>query len=425
MSLANRLTALQYRDFRLLWFGQAISTIGSQMQFIAVNWHIYSLLRGQVWELSLFGQTIPLDTGALGLGLTGLVRVLPIMVFALLGGVLADVVPRRRLLLFADSFAALFAGLLAGVAFLGWDNVPVLYLLTACGAAVSALGTPARQAIVPNLVAPKDLTNAVSLNTLLGQIGTIVGPGIAGLLVGFYNVGLVYTLNALSFGAVLLALLLMRHRGTAASREKMNWGMVAEGLRFTYHNKILWSTVLLDFFATLFGSARTMLPIVADQILGLGPEGYGLLATAQPVGALLAGTFLSLRSQIRRQGEVLLLSVALYGVATAVFGLSTSFWFSYLLFGLTGVGDTISTVIRGTIRQVVTPDELRGRATSISMVFFMGGPQLGEVEAGLAAALFGVPFAIVSGGLACVGLVGFVAWRYPRLRHYRPDTAVL
>ena len=179
--------------------------------------------------------------------------------------------------------------------------------------------------------------------------------------------------------------------------------------------------MLLDFFATFFASARTMLPIVADQILGVGAQGYGLLATAQPVGAVLAGTIMSLREEVQRQGWVLLISVGVYGLATALFGLSTVFWLSYAIFALTGAGDTVSTVIRGTIRQINTPDRLRGRMTSINMIFFMGGPQLGEMEAGAVAAVFGVPVALVTGGLATVALTGWIAWKYPRLRNYTAD----
>jgi MFS family permease len=176
--------------------------------------------------------------------------------------------------------------------------------------------------------------------------------------------------------------------------------------------------MLLDFFATLFASARMMLPIVASDLLGLGVQGYGLLATAQPAGALLAGLLMSVRREIYYQGVVLLASVAVYGLATALFGLSTTFVLSYFLFALTGAGDTVSTVIRNTIRQLNTPDRLRGRMTGVNMIFFMGGPQLGELEAGLVASLFGVSFAIFSGGIATVLLTMWVAYRFPQLRNY-------
>lgn len=181
---------------------------------------------------------------------------------------------------------------------------------------------------------------------------------------------------------------------------------------------------MLDFIATFFSSARTMLPIVAGNILGVGPVGYGILNTAQPLGALVAGTFVSLREEIRHQGIVLLVSVAIYGAATALFGVSTAFVLSFIFFALTGAADTVSTVIRATLRQLITPDELRGRTTSVNMVFFMGGPQLGELEAGLVGAALGVPFAIISGGIATVILTGWIAWKYPDLRAYKNTTPI-
>lgn len=420
----HRLVALQHRDFRLLWFGQLVSTIGSQMQIIAINWHVYELLRGESYTLSLFGREIGLNAGALGLGALGLVRIVPIILFALLGGMLADTRDRRQLLIWTQSAAALFAAILSAITLTGHASIPAIYLLTAAGAAAFAFDNPARQALVPNLVPLEHLTNAVSLNTLLWQIGTIVGPALAGVLVGAFDIGLVYAINALSFVAVLIALLLMHYRGHAAAEDTgLGWKAMIEGLRFTYGSRIIWSTMLLDFFATFFSSARTMLPIVAGDVLGVGVEGYGLLSTAQPVGAFIAGAILSLREDIHRQGVVLLLSVAVYGLATALFGVSTLFALSYFLFGLTGAGDTISTVIRGTIRQIMTPDRLRGRMTSVNMIFFMGGPQLGELEAGLVAAALGAPFAIFTGGVATVLLTGWVAWRYPKLRNYTSDTA--
>jgi len=389
------------------------------MQIIAVNWQIFQLLRGQSFTISIFNWQIDLGAEALGLGTLGLVRVVPIIIFALLGGMLADTVDRRRLIIWSSSASALFAGILAALTLTGQATVPVIYLLTAAGAAAQAFDNPARQSLVPNLVPADHLTNAVSLNSLNWQIGTILGPAVAGVLVGVFDIGLVYALNALSFLAVIVALLLMRYRGHAGRiGSGLGWQALKEGFRFVYREKMIWSTMLLDFFATLFASARTMLPIVANDLLGLGVQGYGLLATAQPLGALVAGLILSLREDIYRQGVVLLSSVAIYGLATALFGLSTSFIISYLLFALTGAGDTVSMVIRNTIRQLNTPDRLRGRMTGINMMFFMGGPQLGELEAGLVASLFGVSFAIFSGGLATVALTVFVAWRYPQLRKY-------
>lgn len=403
----------------MLWIGQLISMIGTQMQLTALDWHVFKLLEGSTLTVSVFGVQINLQAEALGLGTSGLVRIIPIIFFALVGGVLADTRDRRKLMLWTQSAAALLAATLALLTLTDSVTLPAIYLLTAAGSAVSAFDNPARQSLVPKLVPREHLTNAVSLNTLMWQFGTIVGPGIAGFLLSKFNPGLIYALNAVSFGAVIVALLMMRYRGQAAAENTgFGWRAMLEGLRFTYRSRIIWSTMLLDFFATFFSSARTMLPIVASNILHVGPEGYGLLVTAQPLGAALAGMITSLRKDIHRQGVVLLASVIVYGLATALFGISTIFGLSYVLFALTGAADTVSTVIRGTIRQLLTPDHLRGRMTSVNMIFFMGGPQLGELEAGVVAALFGAPFAIFSGGVATVLLTLWIARKYPRLRSY-------
>lgn len=419
----GRFVALRHRDYRLIWAGNFVSIIGSQMQFVAINWHIYKLLQGTQLTIDLFGREFALNTEALGLGGVGLARILPILFFALVGGTLADIVDRRKLLLLTNSAAAGFAALLAALSFAQRDTVWVVYLLTAAGAATTAFSSPAFQSIVPNLVPREDLTNAISLNSLVRQVATIVGPAAAGVLLAASNVGWVYALNAASFLAIVAALLLIRFRGGPAAKETgLGWSAIVEGWRFVRGARIIWSTMMLDFFATLFSSARTLLPLVADQVLGMGAQGYGLLATADAVGSLTAGMAVSLRKDIYRQGAVLLGCVAIYGVATALFGLSTNFALSYLFFAVVGASDTISTIIRQTIRQMMTPDRLRGRMTGINQVFFMGGPQLGEMEAGAVAAAFGVPFAIVSGGLATVAMTAYIAWRYPRLRRYTSVT---
>ncbi len=376
-----RLAALRYRDFRLLWLGQLISQMGTQMQFIAVNWHVYRLLRDESYTLSLFGRSFALGVEAMGLGVLGLVRVLPVMLFALVGGILADTHDRRLLLIQTQLVAALLALVLAAVTLSGSITVWALYALTAAGAAVSAFDEPAEQAFVPQLVPRRHLSNALSLNILLWQIGTIVGPAIGGVLLASFDIGLVYVLNALSFGAVVVALLLIRYRPAAREesgvpRPVVSWGAMLEGFHFIRRSQIMWSTMLLDFWATFFSSARTMLPIVAGQMLGVGAAGYGLLATAQPVGAQLAGLYLSLRREIRRQGVVLLGSVVVYGLATALFGLSGFVALSYVLFALTGVGDTVSTVIRQTLRQTLTPDHLRGRMVGVNMVLLVHNSSL-------------------------------------------------
>jgi len=420
MTSSTRFAALRYRDFRLFWGGRLVSTLGSQMMVIALNWHVFDLLRGTTHTIAIAGRVFELKAEALGLGAMGLARFIPIITFALLGGLLADARDRRTLLLWTQSILAVLSVGLAALTFTGHTTVLTIYAVAAISAAVTAFDEPAKQSLVPHLVAERHLTNAVSLNTLLWYVGTIVGPGIAGLLVASVGIGWVYLIDAVSFGAVLYALAAMHYRGgkNGSLGRGMGWSALVEGIRFTRNTPLIWSTMLLDFAATFFASARTMLPIIATDILGMGVQGYGLLATAQPVGALIAGVIMASRRDVRRQGATLLVSVAVYGLATALFGLSTWVALSYVLFALTGAGDTVSTVIRGTLRQLITPDRLRGRMTSVNMVFFMGGPELGELEAGLVASVLGVPFAIVTGGLATVLLTIWVARQYPSLRKY-------
>lgn len=413
-----RMVALRYRDFRYLWFGEMASTAAMQMQLFAINWHVFELLRGQSFALNLLGNAIDVSSEAFGLGLLSLARVIPVLLFALAGGLLADRFDRRRIMIAMRALAALVAVALAIMTFAERINVPLIYLLTAMGAAAVALDFPARQSMEANLVKARHLSNAISLNMLVTKIGTIVAPALAGLLIAQFNIGLVYGISAAAFTAAVLSITGIRHRGKIGKRTQFSWRSLSLGIRFTFGKRIIMGTMLLDFFATFMASARTMLPIVAGDILGLGAAGYGLLATAQPVGGLLAGLVLSLRGEMKRQGIIFLVSVAIYGLATAIFGISTSFLLSYFVFALTGAGDIVSSVIRGTIRQLSTPDRLRGRMVSVNMLFFMTGPQLGEMRAGLVASILGAPLAIFSGGLAAAMLAGWVAWRFPSIRRY-------
>ncbi|BCX05544.1 MAG: MFS transporter [Candidatus Roseilinea sp.] len=391
------------------------------MQLTAVNWDIFALLRGQFIVWDVLGMPVSLAADAFGLGLLGLVRVLPIIAFALIGGALADARDRRMLMLWSSVVSMLFAGMLAVLALFGNTEVWPIYLATAGITAATAFGNPARQALLPNIVPREHFTNAVSLNTLGMQIASIAGPAIAGVLIGATNAGVIYALNALSFACVIVALLMMTYRDRArnAGSSAVSLHAIGEGLRFVFDSPMIAGTMLLDFFATFFSSARTMLPIIATEMLRTDAAGYGLLSTASAVGSVIAGVVTSLRGEIQRQGAVLIGSVLVFGAATALFGVVTNFVLSYFFFALTGAADTVSTIVRNIIRQMHTPDALRGRMVGVNMIFFIGGPQLGELEAGLVAAAFGVPFSVVSGGVITVLLTLWVAARFPGLRSYR------
>jgi len=403
--------ALRHRRYRLLWLGMLISVAGTQMQIAAILWHVN--------ELS--GEPI-------ALGGVGLARIAPVLIFSLLAGALADTWNRRRLMLLTQTTLALLAALLAWITRTGHDTVWVIYAITAVTAGVTAFDLPARQSLIPNLVPREHLTNAFSLGSIAFQTGAIVGPALGGLVLARLGLDWAYWINALSYVAVIIALLMMgpvHQEAQPAASGGVSLAAVAEGVRFIRGQPIVLSSMLLDFFATFFSSATALLPIFAKEILGVGPLGYGWLVSAQSVGAVCAATVISIRGQIIGQGKVLLRAVTVFGLATIVFGLSRSYWLTFGALAVAGAADSVSTILRNTIRQLQTPDRLRGRMVSVNQMFFMGGPQLGELEAGLVAQLFGAPFSVVSGGVGCLLAVAWVIRRWPSLQRYRGDEPAL
>ena len=403
--------ALEHRNFRLIWAGLLVSFTGSMMQNAALLWHV-SLL-------------VPPERKGLALGLVGLVRIVPVIVFSMIAGVVADVWDRRKLMLVTQTAAALVALALAGIAFANVRHLWLIYLLAAAGSAVGAFDLPARNALVPTLVPREHLPNAISLNTIMFQTAAVAGPSLGGILIAVSNVGSAYVANAISFGFVVAALLLMRdlperQPPAPGSRDEVSWHAALEGLRFVFGAPLIRSTMLLDFFATFFSSAMALLPIFAQDILSIGARGYGWLYAAPAVGAVaMSAIMVPMTERIRRRGPTLLWAVMGYGAATAVFGLSRSFWLTFLCLAMTGATDTVSMIIRNVIRQLETPDRLRGRMTGVNMVFFMGGPQLGELEAGAVANWFGAPFSVISGGVGCLIATTWIAAATPALRRYR------
>ncbi|MGI8655237.1 MAG: MFS transporter [Pyrinomonadaceae bacterium] len=407
--------ALRHRDFRLLWVGQFISITGSQMQLLAINWHVYLLTKS-----------------AFALGLVGLVRVVPIILCSLLGGVVADAVDRRRLIVATQIVMLASAAILAIVTASGLKSVWPIYALTAISSAAVAFDNPARQSLLPTLVPAKDFPNAVSLGLVAFQVATVTGPALAGLLLGFYSPAIIYAANAASFLAVIVAVLLIR-AGRRSEKEnaeasKISFEALGEGLRFVWRTPIIVQTMTLDFIATFFASATALLPIFADRILHVGARGLGILAASPAAGAVVAGLIMARlgSAAMRKPGAVIIGSIAVYGAATIAFGFSKLFWLSLLMLALTGAADTVSTVLRQTIRQLVTPDNLRGRMTSVNMMFFMGGPQLGELEAGAVASVFGAQLSVITGGVGCLIAVALATFGAKHLLNYKSaaiDTA--
>jgi MFS family permease len=405
--MRSSLVALQHRNFRLIWIGQLVSMAGSMMQSAAILWHVSLLVE-------------PSQRG-LALGMVGLVRVVPIVAFSLIGGVMADAHDRRRVMLVTQSGMALCAAVLAWAAFAGVSHVWPIYALAATGAAFGAFDAPARQALIPTLVPAAHLPNAISLNAIVFQAASVIGPAAGGILIGEAGVAWAYAINAISFVFVIAALLMMRDlagRADGGSRE-VTLAAAVEGLRFVFRTPLIRSTMLLDFFATFFASATALLPIFAQDILRVGAHGYGVLSAAPSVGAILSSLLMvRLVDHIERRGPALLWAIVVYGLATVLFGISRSFAITFLCLAMTGAADTVSMVIRNLVRQLTTPDRMRGRMTSVNMIFFMGGPQLGELEAGLVANAWGPVLSVVSGGIGCLIVTAWVAASTPQLRHY-------
>jgi len=390
-------TALKHRDFRLLWVGQIVSVTGSQMQSVAINWHVYLLTKS-----------------ALALGLVGLFRGAPIIVCSLVGGVVADAVNRKRLMIATQSVMLATAALLAVATIMGLKSVWPIYVLSAFASAATAFDIPARQSLMPSLVPAADFPNAVSLGLVVFNIATIGGPALAGFVLAGSGPAIIYAINAASFLAVIAALLAMRVTGSpdlqVGRRDALSFTALKEGLQFVWRTPIIVQTMTLDFAATFFASATMLLPIFARERLHVDARGYGFLAAAPAIGSVITALVMARIGTFRREGRLVVVAVAIFGVATAAFGVSRVFWFSLLMLAATGAADTVSTVLRQTIRQLVTPNHIRGRMTAINMMFFMGGPQLGELEAGALAALIGAPLSVVVGGLgslicACVAAI--------------------
>ena len=404
--------ALQHRDFRLLWAGLLLSFTGTFMQAAAMLWHV-SLL-------------VPDNRRALALGFVGLARIGPILIFSLISGVAADALNRRILMIVTQSMMALLAAVLAALTLHGLHTVWPIYALAACSSAAGAFDLPARQALVPSLIPREHLPNAISLNTIAMQTASVVGPAVGGLMIAQGSVGWVYAVNAVSFLFVIAALVAMKGQGTthidgADARDRGNFSVAAalDGLRFVFRAPLIRSTMLLDFFATFFSSATALLPIFAQDVLHVGARGYGWLYAAPAAGAVLtSAAMVGGVDRITHRGRALVASVLVYGLATVVFGLSTSFWLTFACLAITGAADTVSMIFRNLIRQLETPDYMRGRMIGVNMVFFMGGPQLGELEAGLVANWLGAVVSVVSGGLGCIVATSWIAARTPALRHY-------
>lgn len=373
------------------------------MQVVAIGWHVYTITHSP-----------------LSLGLIGLSRVIPLILFSFFSGLTADILNRKKVMFVCQIIMMITSSILAWLTYTNQATPFLIYLLLAINSTATVFDTPARQSLIPLLVPKRYLMNAIGLNSTMWQTAVVLGPAAAGFTIDILGLANVYLINTISFVAVIIALILMNPLKQKKLEKAVlfNLKSIKEGIHFVKSSPLIYSTMILDFFATFFASATTLLPIFAQEILEVGPRGLGFLYAAPSLGGVMAGIIISAIGHFKRQGKILLVAVGIYGLATILFGLSKYYYLSLLVLTVAGAGDIVATVIRNTIRQLYTPDHLRGRMVSINMIFFMGGPQLGEVEAGVVAAAFGTPASVVIGGVGTVIVTLLIAYLIPKIRNF-------
>lgn len=393
----------RHRDFLIFWTGSFFSSIGTQFTTVAMAWQIYEL-----------------TNSPFQIGLLGLARALPQMALLLFAGLLADALNRRKLMICTQTGLFCVSATLALLTYSGVASPQLLYAATMLLALFSSLEQPSRQSLIPNLVPRQDLAQALALQGTQRYVPMIAGPSLAGIVLAFFGPAACYTIDALSWLAMLSALMGLRTEiSEGGGLRKVSLRSLKEGIGFVWRHGIILPLMLLDFGATFFGNVRGLLPIYARDILSVGPTGLGMLYAARAVGSVSAAAAMGLRGPVRCGGLWVFIGVGIYGLATVVFAYSRLFWLSVLLLALTGVGDTISSILRGTINQLQTPDPLRGRMSSINGIFTMSGPQLGQFEIGIIAAWLGSEMAALTGGLACLAILITVAAVFPHVGRFR------
>jgi len=395
--------SLLNREYSLIWASTLLSSIATQMRYVT---NMY-----QVYELS--GSSFQL-------GLTGFFQALPFIVFGLFAGVLADVFDRKRLIVITQLLQLVPAFALAVLTATGTIKVWHIYLLSLMTSTVQVFGSPARWAIIPNLVPQSQLMNALTLNITTHQGSLLLSPVIAGLLIDFIGLKFTYLLDAILFIPAMIAILSMRASGKPeGERRRVSLRSIVEGFKFIWVERIILSLFLLDFGATLVGYYRPILPVFANDVFDVGATGLGALYAAPAVGAILGSALLLLAGDIKRKGALVVVSALFFGGSLALFGVSRWFWLGLLAVGILGLTDAISVTIRRTVVQLLSPDAMRGRASSLITVFAQSTNALGALIAGAAAALIGAPNALLLGSILCIIIVLGISYLIPQLWRYQ------
>jgi MFS family permease len=393
-------SVLRNRNYGLLFWGQMISSAGTQMQVVAVAWQVYLLTHS-----------------AIALGLIGLVQAIPRLLFSLVGGVFADALDRRKLLIVVEVALATTSTALALTTIFHFINMVIIYAVVLFAAAFSAFEFPTRQSIIPTLVPRWQMADAISLSMAMMQLTTIVGATAGGFVIAWIGVANTYWVDVVSYFVVIGSLLLMTiPRVPAEKRPQTGLSGLADGMRFLRAHPIILAVLSLDFFATFFGSPKSLLPIYASSILHVGAQGLGILTAATSIGAVALTPLAGRIGRISRQGLGIVLAIIAWGVFIICFGVFIGpLWVAVVFLALAGAADMVSMILRGLVVQLITPDEFRGRMSAVNAMFVIGGPMLGQFESGLVAGIFTPEISVVTGGLACIIATIVIAFSVPNL----------
>jgi len=399
--------ALRYPDFRLFVAGRFIITLGEQMLNVAIGWELYNRTHS-----------------AFALGLIGLVQIVPILLFSLPAGQVADRFNRKSIVLVTQIIMGIGAAILALLS-AQQGAIPLIYATLALLGLATAFYDPASSSLLPQTVPAPVFANAATWSSSSWQFAAVTGPALGGFIIAATgSAAAVYAFDAIACAIYFCLLLLFKGKQTEYKKEATSFRSLAAGVGFVWHSKIILATITLDLFAVLLGGATTLLPIYAEDILHVGPVGLGWLRAAPSIGAVVMALSLAHLPPFKKAGWTLLLAVGGFGVATIVFGFSRWFPLSFVMLGVLGALDNISVVVRNTLILLRTPDEMRGRISAVNSVFVGSSNQLGGFESGLAAALFGPILAVVGGGIGTILVVIAVGLIWPEVRQLSRLTAI-
>ena len=393
------------RDFRLLFAGLLVSSLGNQLTTVAIPFQVYALTRS-----------------SLQVGLVSLAQLVPLIVGSLIGGTVGDVVDRRTLIVVTAVASCLAAGGLVLNSLAAHPSLFVIYLVSALAAGLTGFASPARNAAIPMLVSPRHLVAAYSFNQIVFQLAVIIGPLIAGLLIASAGIAWTYGIDAASFVVMALAALAMRPLPPEGGGQRAGIRSILDGFSFLRGRQVLQGVYLIDLNAMIFGMPRALFPAMAATVFHVGPTGLGMLYAAPAIGGLLGASTTGWVESIVRRGRAVVVAVALWGVAITIFGFTSTLGVALGALAIAGWADVISAVLRNTILQSSIPDDMRSRLSSFQMAVVQGGPRLGDTEAGAVAALTSTEFSVISGGLACIVGAGVVARLLPRFWAERAGT---